>query len=155
MYNILKYTCFLVIAALIGLIGGVLATPFLTYFNRPVPLPPSDAISVANTYIVFTTFIFAGFTVVLAILGVVFAQQFSTVKELQLRHLKEELLSQIKENHCDIGINFINEALENKDIRNHFENKMDMKIIQILREKYEIDGDIEIRSIKDSIGGEK
>lgn len=48
-------------------------------WKAPDRVPDMDsAISIANTYIVFTTFIFVAFTVLLTIVGYVLAQTFST-----------------------------------------------------------------------------
>ena len=145
-----KNVCRLIGVAFLGFLGGFLFPPLLGLIKGNVPLG-NDAVSVANTYIVFTTIIFAGLAVFIAIIGFVFTQQFAVSKEVQLHHLKDELESMVRDNSSDIGIKLIDIALENEDVRKHFEKKLDIKIYQILQEKYEIDGDI--NNIRESIGG--
>lgn len=146
-----KNICRLMGIVFLGSLGGFLFSSLFSLYKGPNTLASSDAISVANTYIVFTTFIFAGLAVFIAMIGFVFSQQFAVSKEVQLHQLKDELQSIIRDNKSDISIKLVDIALENEDVRKHFESKLELKIYQILKEKYEIDGDI--NNIRDSIGG--
>ena len=61
---------------LISFIGGAFAFIFWSYFsNFSDYIKNIDAISLANTYIVFTTIIFVGFSIFLAIAGLVFVNK--------------------------------------------------------------------------------
>lgn len=76
MKNFKKILTFLVMS----FAGGFSAIVFLSYFGKTKSLVPTadQAVSIANTYIVFTTYIFVAFTVLLTIVCYVLAQNFST-----------------------------------------------------------------------------
>lgn len=57
--------------------GGFFAVLFLSWKGRGIVPQVDQALSIANTYIVFTTFIFVAFTVLLTIVGYVLAQTFA------------------------------------------------------------------------------
>jgi hypothetical protein len=147
-----KNVCKLFVVVFLFVLGGFLSPVIFSLFKGSATLSTSDAISVANTYIVFTTFIFAGLAVFIAIIGFVFSQQFAISKEVQLHQLTDELQSIVRDNKLDVSIKLVDIALENEDVRKHFEKKLELKIYQILKEKYEIDAD-DISSIRESIGG--
>ena len=94
---------------------------------------PSDAVAIANTYIVFTTIIFVGVTVVLAIAGYVFTQQFSETKESQLSQLTDELKKSAKTEE-KIGLALIDAILENGDVKRHIDYKLQEKIKELILE---------------------
>ena len=121
---------------LISFIGGAFAFIFWSYFsNFSDYIKNIDAISLANTYIVFTTIIFVGFSVFLAIAGFIFTHQFSLSKESQIVHLLAEIKTQLKENKQDCAIKFIKVCLDNPDIKNYLNNKFEEKLIQLIEEK--------------------
>ncbi|MBF0449181.1 MAG: hypothetical protein HQK75_00235 [Candidatus Magnetomorum sp.] len=120
----------------ISFIGGSFSFMFWNYladFSKNIKA--ADAISIANTYIVFTTIIFVGFSVFLAIAGFIFTHQFSTTKEDQFSHLLRELGTQLKENEDDVGIKFISKSLENPDVKNYLSDKLNKKLDQLIKEK--------------------
>jgi len=137
--NFVKIVIRIFLIALIGFVGGFLAQPFYHYLGKIAKISPQiapgDAISVANTYIVFTTFIFAGLAVFLTILGFVFAQQFANAKEVQSRQLFEEMRELLKVNRDEIGIKLLDIMLDNQDVVKHLEQKFDVKIDQIIKSK--------------------
>nr|VFK58552.1 MAG: hypothetical protein BECKTUN1418F_GA0071002_11468 [Candidatus Kentron sp. TUN]VFK64611.1 MAG: hypothetical protein BECKTUN1418D_GA0071000_12751 [Candidatus Kentron sp. TUN]VFK67390.1 MAG: hypothetical protein BECKTUN1418E_GA0071001_11448 [Candidatus Kentron sp. TUN] len=57
---------------------------------------PSSPVSVANTYIVFTTFIFVTATVVLVVISLVFYQQFSDIKSAETKLIFEKVSLSLK-----------------------------------------------------------
>lgn len=77
----------IIAVSLFGFAGGSISPWTLGWIKSIKVAEESNAISIANTYIVFTTIIFVGITVVLAIVGYVFTQQFAATKEDQLRQL--------------------------------------------------------------------
>ncbi|SEQ61732.1 hypothetical protein, partial [Nitrosomonas ureae] len=87
-----------------------------------------------NTYIVFTTIIFVGVTVILAIAGYVLAQQFSESREIQEDRLFAVLKEQIKNNE-PVGIALANAILDNSDVKRHLEDKLVSKIDEIIKTK--------------------
>jgi len=136
MNNYLKTVLLYVGMFLIAFVGGALSFIFwyhLTDFENSIKV--TDAISIANTYIVFTTIIFVGFSVFLAIAGFIFTHQFSTTKEDQFSHLIRELGTKLKENEDDFGIKFIKKSLENPDVKNYLHEKLNTKLEQLIQER--------------------
>lgn len=80
MLKTLKKTIAFVI---LSFMGGFLAVLFLSWKGKGVVPKIDQAIAIANTYIVFTTFIFVAFTVLLTIVGYVLAQTFSANAKAQ------------------------------------------------------------------------
>jgi len=123
---------------LCSFIGGFISFILLCYFTDfTTKIQLSDAISVANTYIVFTTIIFVGFSVLLAIAGFVFTQQFSVSKENQTVYLLSELEEKLKENKDDFGTKFIDNCIKNPDVNRHINTIFGAKIDQLIKEKAE------------------
>ncbi len=118
---------------LIGFAGGAITPWALGWIKSATVGTPSDAVAIANTYIVFTTIIFVGVTVILAIVGYVFTQQFSATKESQLGQLADELKKTAKTDE-DFGIKLINAMLENGDVKRHVDNKLQEKIKELILE---------------------
>lgn len=118
---------------LIGFAGGAITPWALSWIKSATVGTPSDAVAIANTYIVFTTIIFVGVTVILAIVGYVFTQQFSATKESQLGQLADELKKTAKTDE-DFGIKLINAMLENGDVKRHVDNKLQEKIKELILE---------------------
>lgn len=116
-------------------VGGYFFLTSWTYFYSPVSVPESDVLSIANTYIVFTTIIFVGFSVLLVVGGIFFSHQFSQSKEEQTVHLFNEMEQLLKENKDDFGNKFIDKALENIDVKRYLETKLNEKFEQLKDEK--------------------
>lgn len=106
---------------------------FECFIKNPNTIASSDAVAIANTYIIFTTFIFIGVTVVLAVAGYVFTQQFSETKESQLRQLADELTKTSKVDE-KLGVALINAILENSDVKRHIDNKLQEKLKELIQE---------------------
>ncbi len=132
--NVRKFLPFIAVA----FIGGFFAYIFLSWWKSPPVITGSDAVAIANTYIVFTTIIFVAFTLVITLLGYVFTQQFAHTKEMHIKHLLNEVEEELKSNKNDQGIKFIDAAFENPDIQKHVENKINDKLTQLVNEKKRI-----------------
>lgn len=118
----------------LGFIGGAVS-PFIISWIGEVRITNSgDAVAVANTFIIFTTLIFVGFTVILGVAGYIFTQQFATSKETQIKHLINELEEMLKKGDS-FGINFINQSMSNPDVRRHLETTLDKKVRDLIIEK--------------------
>lgn len=129
----ISITNFIFITLLFGFSGGCLGFFFIQFslniFSRALPLP-SDAISIANTYIVFTTFIFTGLAIFLALATYYFSvQQAKTRKHLE-SELLEKILIQCQENK-EIGVEVITHLIKNQEAINHFEEVHGEKIKEI------------------------
>lgn len=100
----------------------------------------TNAVSIANTYMVYTTIMLTAFSILLVIGGFAFSHQFSIAKEEQTIHLLNELEKQLKENKFDFGIKFIQSTLANKEVQRYFEDIIEKKVDQ-LKEESEANGD--------------
>jgi len=119
---------------MMGFIGGSLS-PWVIGWIRSNTVPnPGDAVSIANTYIVFTTIIFVGVTLVVAIAGYVFSQQFAASKRSQENQIIEDLRDQIKTDE-KLGIKLTNSILENPDTSRHIDMMITSKIGELIQEK--------------------
>ncbi|MGY6275135.1 hypothetical protein [Methylomonas sp. MgM2] len=119
---------------LLGFVGGALS-PWVLSWAAPVPIAePSDAVAVANTFIVFTTFFFVGITVVLAVAGFVFTQQFSATKETHEIQALNELKDKIK-SHEQTATSLLDALLENPDVKRHIETLLQTKIDELINER--------------------
>lgn len=119
---------------LIGFAGGALCPWVLGWINSSAVSNPSDAVSIANTYIVFTTLIFVGVTVILAVAGYVFTQQFTESKKAQASEIYEELRGRIKTEE-KIGIDLASAILENTDASRHVDDLISNKIDALIEER--------------------
>nr|VFJ86197.1 MAG: hypothetical protein BECKLFY1418B_GA0070995_100226 [Candidatus Kentron sp. LFY] len=109
-----------------GFVGGMIVPWWLGWIPS-VEARIDDAISIANTYIVFTTIIFVAATVILVVVGFLFAKQFADSKELQSKELFDEILSEIKSSK-EKGDALARAIFENPQITNHIKNSLDAKI---------------------------
>lgn len=112
---------------LAGFAGGFISPILYSFYSKTAIPSASDAIAIANTYIVFTTIIFVGFTVVLGLAGYVFTQQFSTTKENQENILFSELKSKIA-NDDDIAMEIFKAVLNNSDVIRDFSKRVEEKV---------------------------
>lgn len=116
----------------LGACGGGVAFA-LAHLIRPLDTSKlSDSVSVANTYIVFTTFFFVGITVLIGLAAILFTQQFSLSKETQLQQLVSELEGQIKTNRNDVSVKFLSEAFSNADFINSFEETLKSRVKELI-----------------------
>ncbi|WP_143518004.1 hypothetical protein [Pseudomonas sp. PIC25] len=117
-----------------GFAGGAL-TPWILGWIRSVSVAtPSDAYAIANTYIVFTTIIFVGITVLLAIAGYVITQHFSTAKATQEHQIIDELKERVKVDE-GLGIKLANAMLENPDVTEHLKSVLNEKVKQLINDR--------------------
>lgn len=129
--SLFSWTIGVFIIIFIGFIGGVLSPWFCNFFVHPSKLCSTDPISIANTFIVFTSFIFVAATIVMAIIGFIFARKFSSSQENEMIVLKEELKKKIK-NDEETGIQLASELLNNSDVIRHVEAILNEKISSLI-----------------------
>lgn len=119
---------------LCGFAGGTLSPWILGWIKSVSVGTPSDAYAIANTYIVFTTIIFVGITVLLAIAGYVITQQFSAAKiahEMQIiDELKDKLASEER-----LAITLVTTILENREVTQHVRTLLEQKVDALIRER--------------------
>jgi len=111
---------------LIGFAGGCIA-PFFWGWLSSVTVSSPDAVSIANTYIVFTTIIFVGVTVVLAVMGYVFTHQLSVTRKAHERDLFDEMKTKLSVDER-WGIGFATAVIENDDVLRFLEQHLVSKI---------------------------
>ena len=131
---------------LIGFVGGALYSSFQGWLKPTNISSPSDAIAVANTYIVFTTIIFVGVTVILAIAGYIFTHKLSESQEAQETRIVENLIKDVQKNE-QLGIKLIEAVLANGDVQ----RMLDGHILSKLKESLSMIKDGEIATAQQSI----
>jgi len=126
MKKLLKVLGFLITA----FAGGFIAVVFIGLFSpRAVSAP--DALSIANTYIVFTSFIFVGFTVVLGLAGYVFTQQFTSHRMAQESQAIEDLTERLKSDDA-LAIKLLSVMLENREVQDKLDTSLRAKVAEVL-----------------------
>jgi hypothetical protein len=125
-----------------GFFGGVVSG-LLTYLVAPyvrnnlgmaADLAKVDPVSIANTFIVFTTIIFVAITLLLALAGLAFTQSFSTAKHLQLDSVLDDLKERL-ETDGDFAVDFVSKALNNPDAVRLIEEKVLEKVKATLEQQ--------------------
>lgn len=119
---------------LVGFIGGCITPWFLGWFKAVKTSSASDAVAIANTYIVFTTIIFVGITVVLGIVGYVFTQQLAVSRKNHERQVFEELEQKIITDEAT-GVKLANAIFQNSDVARHLNTIVIQKIDEIAARK--------------------
>jgi hypothetical protein len=116
MERIFKYVS-LFTAFVAGGLGGLLVSTYFTgriFSGRSAVIPNgSDVISVANTYIVFITFIFVVITIFITGIGLYFTKWFGITKDREIRESMMEFFQKIDSDE-KFAISFVKMLLENK-----------------------------------------
>lgn len=152
----MKKLCKLFIVFVAGAIGGCCALFFMGWLQPYTQIKApnlADAVTIANTYIVFTTFMFVGFTVVLGLAGYAFAQQFSKTKEAHEINLINELKVRLKEDDI-LALELTSAIMENEAVNSKVAEKLESKAIQLFNDKlteYEFDKDTGDAEIADDL----
>jgi hypothetical protein len=113
MKKLLKYGSIL----FMGFIGGCLSPMFLSLFKATAPNTLDQAVSIANTYIVFTSIFFVGITVLLAIGGYVLSQQLATTRKHLETQAHEDLMKRIRYSET-IATEVVKHLNQNGDFKN-------------------------------------
>ncbi|UDY20815.1 hypothetical protein NLHDIDDJ_02470 [Acinetobacter baumannii] len=109
----LKYLTFV----FMGFVGGCLAPMFLSLFKATQPNNLDQAVSIANTYIVFTSIFFVGTTVLLALGGYVLSQQLATTRKQLETQAHEDLMKRIRYSET-IAVEVVKYLNQNGDFTN-------------------------------------
>ena len=91
-------------------------------------------VPLANTYIVFTTLIFVGVTVLLAVAGYIFTQHLSTTKGDRERVLLCELREKLKTDEA-LGVKVVDAIFENPDTNRYLRELLGNKWEQLLAQQ--------------------
>lgn len=112
-----------------GLIGGLIAFTAINYTGRLATLSSSDAISIANTYIVYTTFVIAAVALLLTIAGLIFTQHFAVEKESHIAHAFSCVLDVVRTND-EKAVILVQQAMENPRVVEYVSEALQAKISQ-------------------------
>lgn len=123
--------CFMLV---LGFAGGFLSLVFV-YWSKPLWATVAiDGVAIANTYIVFTTFLFVGFTVLLAVAGILFAQEFSRSKESHLLEALEHMCGGIHKDE-KLSTKLVESILGSVEGRRFLEEKLESKIDELITQR--------------------
>ncbi|MBY8609920.1 hypothetical protein K7N18_34435 [Burkholderia arboris] len=114
-----------------GGVGALLAFTYLNYHYKGAGPVQGDPVSIANTYIVFTTFVITGVAVMLAVAGLIFTQHFSMEKEAHVEHAFGSLIQQIKAGD-DKVIKLVEELMKNPDVVQYVSFHLNSKLEEML-----------------------
>jgi hypothetical protein len=106
-----------------GVLGGLLVMllghPIAEIFQQDNPLiysaSGSDVIAVANTYIVFTTFIFVLITIIVTGLGIWFTKWFGLTKHQEIRENMHDFFHQLDKD-SELANRFVKSLFDHKEI---------------------------------------
>lgn len=110
---------------LIGAIGGIFGFVIANWWSE-APLSGAnvgDPVSIANTYIVFTTFIVAVAAIILTALGISLSGQIAKSKISQAQEAFDFLKENISTDETQ-GIDLIDSLLSNPEVRRYLNEKM-------------------------------
>lgn len=110
---------------LIGAIGGIFGLVIANWWSE-APLSGAnvgDPVSIANTYIVFTTFIVAVAAIILTALGISLSGQIAKSKISQAQEAFDFLKESISTDETQ-GIDLIDSLLSNPEVRRYLNEKM-------------------------------
>lgn len=119
-----------IVAIFAGFCGGFLSSQAGTWFAQ-LDVQKVDAVAVANTYIVFTTIIFVGVTVLLGVAGYIFTQQFSAAQSALEHQVFEDLRKKLASD-VSVAIKLSDALLDNPDVKVHLEAKIQQKAAEVL-----------------------
>nr|VFJ72045.1 MAG: hypothetical protein BECKFM1743A_GA0114220_106183 [Candidatus Kentron sp. FM]VFJ72791.1 MAG: hypothetical protein BECKFM1743C_GA0114222_106712 [Candidatus Kentron sp. FM]VFK19641.1 MAG: hypothetical protein BECKFM1743B_GA0114221_106342 [Candidatus Kentron sp. FM] len=127
---------------LAGLLGALalmlLGHPIARLFQSQNPLintqNASDVIAVANTYIVFTSFIFIMFTLIVAGLGLWFARWFSITKDKEITENLHTLFDALHAN-SQLADRFAKKLFEHEEISNKLHKLVQIRVERELEQR--------------------
>ena len=139
--KILKWLGRVIFIVFLGFIGGCLSPYVISkvqvLFGAPPVVNVSDTISIANTYIVFTTFIFTAIAIIVAVASYLFAQEAAKSRQIQEQTLFSDLIKSCTEK-SELGRDLISKLLENENVIEHFEKRLNDKIDDILSKRCQL-----------------
>ncbi|MBK5929074.1 hypothetical protein [Halochromatium salexigens] len=98
-----------------GFLAGLLGGLFQSNNALLNPQNGSDVIAVANTYIVFTTFIFVLMTIIVTGAGIYFSKWFGISKEKEIRENMQDLFESLNRDPV-LSDRFVKELFEHKSV---------------------------------------
>lgn len=114
-----------------GLMGGLAAVAAINYCTRVAALGNADPVSIANTYIVYTTFVIAAVAVFLTIAGLIFTQHFAMEKQTHVAHAFEALVNDL----CSANgkaVELIKEVMKHPEVVQHMDDSVKGKLAEVV-----------------------
>jgi len=127
------------IGAAAGFAAGLIAPLAVSWAHVLNVHIPHETVDIANTYIVFTTFIFVVVSVFLAIIGYIFAQQFAQAKRTHQQWLFEELAEKAKDDDM-VATKMIDAILHNADAKRMLQSKISSAVEEAAKERFGSEG---------------
>jgi len=109
-----------------------------------------DVISIANTYIVFTTFIFVTFTILMGALGMWFAKWFSVTKEKEIRENMRDFFKAIDSDSV-LAEKFVKGLLEREEISDRLQKLVVARVEEEIKARESEGAPIDFKS--DTVDG--
>ena len=112
-----------------GSIGGLIAFLSINYFSRLAVVAGPDAVSIANTYIVYTTFVIAAVALLLTIAGLIFTQHLAVQKEAHMAEAFSAFLTLVRSDNEKAG-KLIEQIMDNPAVIDRLSELLSGKIEQ-------------------------
>jgi hypothetical protein len=115
-----------------GVIGGAVAFALINRFSSASRVNGADAISIANTYIVYSTFMIAAVAVFLTTAGLIFTQHFAMEKESCVADAFAALVGEMTSANGR-AVEVVKEVMKNTEVIQHFEDQVREKLREVMR----------------------
>lgn len=117
-----------------GFCGGFLSWAFIAWLKPIWAQEGYDGVSIVNTYIVFTSFIFVAFTVFLAIAGFVFTQQFSYNREIHVSDAFDHIKKTVQKDDR-VATSLVSAILESPDGKRFLKDMLESKVESLIQNR--------------------
>jgi hypothetical protein len=114
-----------------GIVGSGIAFAAINYFGHPLQVVAADAVSIANTYIVYTTFVIAAVAALLGIAGLIFTEHFSMEKDAHIENAFKALLMELNTDE-DKAVKFVKELMKNPEVVQSVSDSVNGKLDEIV-----------------------
>jgi len=117
-----------------GIVASVVAFAAINHYSTPIKVAGADAVSIANTYIVYTTFVIAAVAALLGIAGLIFTEHFSMEKDAHVENAFRALLAQLTTDE-DKAVKFVKELMKNSEVVQSVNYSINEKINEIVAQR--------------------
>lgn len=114
-----------------GIVGSIVAFTAINLWSTPLTVASADSVSIANTYIVYTTFVIAAVAAVLAIAGLIFSEHFSMEKDSHIENAFKALLAQLATDE-EKAVKFVKELMKNPGVVQSVSDSVEGKLSEIV-----------------------
>ncbi|KVC72368.1 hypothetical protein [Burkholderia ubonensis] len=114
-----------------GIVGSIVAFAAINRWSTPLTVASADSVSIANTYIVYTTFVIAAVAALLAIAGLIFTEHFSMEKDAHIENAFKALLAQLATDE-EKAVKFVKELMKNPGVVQSVSDSVEEKLSEIV-----------------------